>query len=168
MRLPRLSPMIPAFILAGACSSLSPRFDAAAEADKLLKRDAEWAEAAAAGKDVDKIVSYWADDAVVIPQGQPVAEGKEAIRAFVAGSLKIPGFRIHWVSDKVSFSPDGQLAYMRGTNEMTVPGPTGAPMSLPGRGISVWRRESDGQWRCVVDIWNDPPAAATAAKPATK
>lgn len=148
-------------LLAG-CSSRP--FDAVAESAKLLARDAEWATAAADGKDIDKILSYWSEDAIVIPQGQPVAEGKAAIRAFVASSLQIPGFRIHWVSEKVMFSPDGRLAYMTGTNEMTVPGPTGAPMTLRGRGITVWRLEPDGQWRCVVDIWNDPPAAASATK----
>lgn len=150
-------------VLAGSCAS--SRFDPAGEADQLLKRDAEWADAAAAGKDVEKIVSYWADDAVVIPQGQPVVEGKEAIRAFVTASLAIPGFRIHWVSDKVFFSPDGELAYMRSTNEMTVPGPAGAPLTLPGRAITIWRRDADGQWRCVVDIWNDPPVPTATAKP---
>ena len=159
----RLSVAVPVLIVAG-CSS--PPFDSVAEAGKLLKRDAEWAEVAAAGKDVDKIISYWADDAVVIPQGQPMVEGKDAIRGFVTGSLAIPGFRIHWVSDQVSFSPDGRMAYMRSTNEMTVPGPTGALMTVPGRGITVWRKDPDGQWRCVVDIWNDPPAPAPAAKPA--
>lgn len=147
-----------------SCSCAAPRFDAAAEARQLLQRDAEWAQAAAEGKDVNKIVSYWSEDAVVIPQGQPAAEGKEAIRAFVEQSLRVPGFKIHWVSEEVSFSPDGKLAYMRGTNSMTVPGPDGAPISLVGRGITVWRREPDGQWRCVVDIWNDPPAGATATK----
>ena len=167
MLIPRLVAALPALLLlAAGCSSPAVRFDPAAEADLLLKRDAEWADAATAGTDIDKIVSYWADDAVVIPQGQPVAEGKGAIRAFVAGSLAIPGFRIHWVSDKVSFSPDGQLAYLRSTNEITVPGPTGTPVTVSGRGITVWRREVDGQWRCVVDIWNDPPAAAPVAKPA--
>ena len=142
------------------------RFDSAAEADRLLRRDAEWADAAAAGKDVDKIVSYWADDAVVILQGQPIVEGKAAIRAFVTSSLAIPDFHIHWVSSKVSFSPDGQLAYMRATNETTEPGPTGAPITLPGRGVTIWRREPDGQWRCVVDISNDSPAPES--KPATE
>jgi uncharacterized protein (TIGR02246 family) len=166
MRLTGLFPMAPALVLMASCSS--PRFDAAGEADKLLKRDAEWAEAATAGKDIEKILSYWADDAVVIPPGQPIADGKEAIRAFVSGSLQIPGFRIHWVSDKVTFSPDGNLAYMRSTSEMTVPGPTGALMTLNGRAVTVWRREPDGQWRCVVDIWNDPPAMVPAAKPATE
>jgi ketosteroid isomerase-like protein len=87
-------------------------------------------------------------------------EGKAAIRTFVADSLKIPGFKIHWSSEKVTFSPDGKIAYMRSTNETTVPGPDGKLMTLPGRGITVWRLEPDGQWRCVIDIWNDPPAVS--------
>ena len=135
-------------------------FDAATEEASLLKRDAEWADAAAGGADIEKIVSYWTDDAVVIPPGRPVVEGKAAIRAFVAESLKIPGFKIHWVSEGVSFSPDGQVAYMRGMNETTVPAPDGKVMTLHGRAVTVWRREPDGQWRCAVDIWNDPPPGA--------
>ncbi len=79
-------------------------------------------------------------------------------------SLKIPGFQIHWVSEKVSFSPDGQLAYMRGTNETTLTGPDGNLMTLRGRGITVWRHDPDGQWRCVIDIWNAPPTSAPAAR----
>jgi ketosteroid isomerase-like protein len=145
-------------LLSSACAA--PHFDAAAEAHKLLQRDAEWARVASEGKDVERVVSYWSDDAVVIPQGQPAAEGKAAIRAFVKDSFAIPGFKVHWVSDQVAFSPDGELAYMRGNNSTTVPGPTGAPMTIPGRGLTVWRRDQDGQWRCVVDIWNDPPAPA--------
>jgi len=145
----------------GSCSR--PSFDAATEQASLLKRDAEWADAASSGKDVEKIISYWTDDALVVPPGQPVVEGKAAIRAFVADSLKIPGFKIHWVSEHVSFSPDGQLAYMRGTNQTTVPGPNGKLMTLPGRGVTVWRREPDGQWRCAVDIWNDPPPSPAAS-----
>lgn len=95
-------------------------FDPLAEQAKLLRRDAEWAALASAGKDVQKIVSYWSDDAVLIFPGQPVLEGKAAIRAYVSASLKTPGFKIHWVSEKPALSPDGKLAYMRGTDELTV------------------------------------------------
>jgi ketosteroid isomerase-like protein len=133
-------------------------FDAATEEAKLLRRDAEWADLATAGKDVDKIVSYWSDDAVIMMPGQPVVEGKAAIRAFVAGSFKDPNFKIHWKSSKVTFSPDGKMAYMPGTDEMTVSGPNGAPITLHLRGIAIWRLEADGQWRCVVDISNEQPA----------
>ena len=155
-----LLPLV-ALILAGCCARAP--FDAAAESQKLLQRDAEWADTAAAGKDVDKIVSYWSDDALVIEPGQPVYEGKDAIRAYVTASLKTPGFKIHWMSEKPIFSPDGKMAWMWGVDEMTVPGPNGALMTLHDRGISIWRRDPDGVWRCVVDIGNESPAAAPAA-----
>ncbi len=162
MSTPRVLLPLAAILVAGNCSP--PRFDPAAEQDRLLRRDMEWADAASAGKDLEKIVSYWSDDAVVIPPGQPVLEGKAAIRAYVAASLQIPGFKIHWTSEKVVFSSDGKLAYMRGTSEMTVPGPTGALMTLHSRGVTVWRLDPDRQWRCVIDIWNDPPSTAPASK----
>ena len=148
-------------VLAG-CSRRG--FDPATEQAKLLRRDAEWADFASAGKDVEKIVSYWSDDAVLIFPGQPVLEGKTAIRAYVTESLKTPGFKIHWVSEKPVFSPDGKLAYMRGKDELTVPGPSGAPVTVHLRGISIWRLDADGQWRCVVDISNGQPPAAPVAK----
>ena len=138
-------------------------FDPVMEQAELLHRDAEWADLASAGKDVDKIVSFWSDDAILIFPGQPVLEGKPAIRAYVEASLKTPGFKIHWVSQKPVFSPDGGLAYMRGTDELTVPGPDGTTTMLLLRGISVWRWDSDGQWRCVVDISNEEPSAPPAA-----
>ena len=140
------------------------KFDSASEQADLLHRDPEWADLAAAGKDVDKIVSYWSDDALLIFPGQPVLEGKAAIRDYVETSLKTPGFKIQWVSEKPVFSPDGKLAYMRGTDELTVPGPNGTPITLHLRGISVWRIDSDGQWRCVVDISNEEPPVAPAVK----
>jgi ketosteroid isomerase-like protein len=144
-------------LLCGGCSQ--PRFDAAAEGQKLLQRDVEWAQAASDGKDIEKIVSYWSDDAQVIEPGQPVYRGKAAIRAYVTDSLKTPGFKIHWVSKDPVFSPDGKMAYMPGVDEMTVPGPSGALMTVHTRGISIWRRDPDGEWRCVVDIANESPPA---------
>ena len=150
------------FVAAGlfAIAGCSPaQFDAQAEGKKLLQRDAEWAEAASAGRDVDKTVSYWSDDALLVPQGQPIAEGKAAIRAFVVSSFGTPGFHIAWKSEKPVFSPDGKFAWLRSTTETTAPGPDGKLVTFPSRGITVWRRDVDGEWRCVVDIWNDPPAA---------
>jgi ketosteroid isomerase-like protein len=152
----RLLPILVVVAVASACGR--PSFDAAAEEQKLLRRDAEWADLATAGKDVDKIVSYWSDDAQIIEPGQPVYAGKAAIRAYVTASLNTPGFKIHWVSEKPVFSADGTIAYMPGTDEMTVPGPNGALMTLHMRGVSIWRRDPDGEWRCVMDIANEAPA----------
>jgi ketosteroid isomerase-like protein len=158
----------PCAVLAGmfvvaACSPPPPAFDAAAESAKLLKLDAEWADVAAAGKDVEKAASYWSDDAMLMFQGQPIIQGRAAIRKFVSDSFNTPGFKIHWKSEKPVFSPDGRMAWMYGVSETTFPGgPNGALVTAPGRSLTVWRREADGQWRCVVDVGNDPPPAAPA------
>ncbi len=158
---PRHSLAAALWLLAACAPSAPPPFDATAEAVKLLQRDAEWADLATAGKDVDKIVSYWTGDAVVMEPGQPAVVGKQAIRAFVTASLSTPGFKIHWVSQAPTFSPDGKMAYMRGTDEMAVPGPKGAPITLHLQGYSIWQKEPDGQWRCSVDIATEaaPPGA---------
>jgi ketosteroid isomerase-like protein len=130
-----------------------------AEKRMLLKRDAEWATLASRGGDVEAILSYWTDDAVVLPPGQPTIRGKAALRDYVSASLRIPGFSISWKSTEATLSPDGSLAYLNGENRVTMQGPDGSPMTIVGRAVTVWRKEPDGQWRCAVDIWNEPPAA---------
>jgi ketosteroid isomerase-like protein len=150
-------PLILSMLLAAGCTA--PSFDGTAEAAKLSQRDAEWAKAALEGKDIEKIVAYWSDDARVLLPGQPAYVGKAAIREFVTASLKIPGFKIHWVSEKPVFSPDGKMAYLLSDVETTAPGTNGALATTHARGVTVWRLGGAGEWLCVVDISNDPPPA---------
>ena len=77
------------------------------EKERLLKRDAEWAKLAAAGRDIEGMLSYWTEDAIVIPPGLPAVVGKSALRQYVENSMKLPGFSINWTSTDVAFSPDG-------------------------------------------------------------
>jgi uncharacterized protein (TIGR02246 family) len=125
---------------------------------RILRLDAEWSEAAQ-GRDVDRIVSYWADDATVLPPGDPPVVGKAAIREFVAKSFENPSFRISWKTNDVVVSQSGDLAYATGTNRVSFTGPDGTPVTVDGKAVTVWRREKDGSWKCVVDIWNDASPA---------
>jgi ketosteroid isomerase-like protein len=133
--------------------------DLASEQTRLLERDAEWSAAASEGRDVELILSFWTDDAVVLPPGLPSITGKVALRQYVEGSMKIPGFKISWASTDVTFSPDGNLAYMFSQNAVTMNAPDGTLTTTEGRAVTIWRRESDGEWRCAVDIWNAAAAA---------
>jgi ketosteroid isomerase-like protein len=126
---------------------------------ELLRRDSEWSALAAEGSDVDAILSYWTDDAVVLPPDLPEVRGKDALREYVLGSLQIPGFRITWSSDEAVISSDGSLAYLFSENAVTLNGPDGTPMTTKGRAVTIWRKEPDGEWRCAVDIWNAGPRA---------
>jgi ketosteroid isomerase-like protein len=124
------------------------------DTELLLRRDAEWAALASEGRDVNRIVSYWTDDAVVLAPGLPVIVGKTALRQYVEESMRMPGFHITWTSSEVNFSRDLNMAYMFGRNFVTMNGPDGRPQTHEGRAVTIWRREPDGQWRCAVDIWN--------------
>ena len=128
--------------------------DLASEKTRLLQRDADWAAAAAEGRDFERVVSYWTDDAVVLGPGLPAVVGKDALREYVQGSMQIPGFRISWTTSDVTLSPDGKLAYMFSRNAVTMNAPDGTVVTTEGRAVTIWRRESDGEWRCAVDIWN--------------
>jgi ketosteroid isomerase-like protein len=128
------------------------------ERQRLLARDAEWAALSSQGEDVDRILSFWTDDARVFAPGLPAFSGKAALRSYVEGALAIPGFHIAWITSEASLSPDGHFAYLLSTNAVTMPGAEGRPVTTNGRAVTLWRREPDGTWRCAVDIWNDEPS----------
>lgn len=152
----RSLPVLVILIITVSCNQ--SKVDLKAEEAAIMKTDSTWATLAKESKDVDKIISYWSDDAVVLAPGQPAVKGKEALRKMVEDSKNIQGFSITWKSSDLHFSPDGRLAYMSGENLMTMNDSTGKKLSIPGRGYTIWRKEADGNWKCVVDIWNNPPA----------
>ena len=130
------------------------------ERQRLLQRDAEWAALASEGREVERMLAFWTDDALVYPPGTPPVKGKAALRAYVEAALAIPGFHITWTTSEASLSPDGEMAYLLSTNMVTAPGPDGRLVTTRGRAVTVWRREPDGSWRCAVDLWNAEPSAA--------
>jgi ketosteroid isomerase-like protein len=127
------------------------------ERQRLLELDQEWAALAAAGQDVERILSFWTDDARIYPPGMPTVSGKAALRRYVEGALAVPGFHIRWTSSEATLSPDGQLAYVFSNNAVTMPGPAGKLVTTRGRAVTLWCPDAGGEWRCAVDIWNDEP-----------
>lgn len=144
------------FLLPALASAQSPaKADPARAA--LLQTDLEWARVASAGKDIEKILSYWSDDAVVYPPGVAAVSGKAAIRKYVSTSLKTPFFSISWKPAQAVVAASGDLGYTMGSNEITFADPKGKVARAPGRYLAVWRRKGGGPWKCVIDFWNDSP-----------
>jgi len=149
------------------CAALSPAraqdpaaTDVESAREALFRTDQAWAAAASAGEDAEYVASFWSEDGMIVPAGAPVVSGKAAIRAFVAESFAIPGFHISWTPrlEDVHVSADGTMGYSISDSSTTVPGADGALVTVPGRGVSIWKRQPDGAWKCVYDIWNNPPA----------
>jgi ketosteroid isomerase-like protein len=111
------------------------------ERQRLLERDAEWAALSSEGREVERILSFWSDDARVFAPGLPPFSGKTALRSYVEGALGIPGFHITWTTSEASLSPDGRLAYLLSTNAVTMPGPDGRPVTSHARALRLGHLE---------------------------
>jgi ketosteroid isomerase-like protein len=131
--------------------------DLAAEKRALLQRDKEWQAAVTEKKDVAKIVSFFASDGIMFGSGAPTDDTHEALSRAVAELVADPSFKDQWSWSRVELSPDGRLAYLVGTTDITVNDATGHPVTNHARLLNVWRKDTDGVWRCVIDVWVDPP-----------
>jgi ketosteroid isomerase-like protein len=125
--------------------------------------DAQWSKDAGA-KDVDKTVSYYAEGAVVMPPNASAATTKEAIRSAWKEMLTTPGAAISWKAAKVEVAKSGDLAYVSGTYEETMNDASGKPVKDRGKYVEIFKKQADGTWKVVADIWNSDLPVAPAEK----
>ena len=129
------------------------KIDTKSEGEKLMQISREWSKSAATDS-VEKTISYWAEDAIVMSPGQPALKGKKAIREMVESSSKIPGFKISWEPLSVSVSKGGDMAYMIEQNQIIFSDSLGKPITEYNKVVTVWRKEANGSWKNIVDMWN--------------
>lgn len=128
--------------------------------------DAQWS-AAAGAKDLEKTISFYSQDALVLPTNAPAATTKDAIRNTWKDLLASPGLAISWKTTKVEVAKSGEFAYTTGTYELTMNDASGNPINDRGKYVEVWKKQTGGTWKVVADIWNsDLPLSASA--PAAK
>ena len=138
-----------------ACGS---RPDLKAEEQKLMETSRAWSRVAQKG-DVDAMLAYRADDAVVIQPGQEVTRGREPLRAMIERMNKLPGFSISWEPLEARISDSGDMGYLIERTELTMNGPDGKPVTQQYRAVTIWRKQADGSWKNIVDISNPGPVA---------
>lgn len=109
---------------------------------------------AVADRELEKIMSFYTDDAVLMPTAEPIVSGKKAIREEWRHILDIPGFQAKSALTKVEVARDGDMAYSMGTYLATMLGENGKQAAEPGKYLTIWKRQPDGSWRIVVETYN--------------
>lgn len=125
--------------------------DMSAGAKALAKLDDDWSKAAAA-RDADKVASYYAEDGMVYPPNAPVVTGRAAARELWAEALKDPSMSLSWKTLHAEVT--GNMGYTSGTYEASFKGPDGQPGTDKGKYLCVWKKQKDGSWKAVHDMWN--------------
>jgi len=144
------------FAMAAAGCGTQRNVNLAAEETAIRTTDANWL-AAATGHDLERVLPFWADDATILPPGEPAIVGKEAIRQYVSAAFATPGFSITWKTEKVEVSQSGDLAYSTGTDRISVTTRDGKSVTQENRGVVIWKIQADGSWKCILDALSPAP-----------
>ena len=147
-----------------ACVALLPvtlAFAGGTDEKAVRDADEQWSKVASA-KDLDKTVSFYADDAVVLPPNQAAIMTKEGIRNLWKGFLESLT-DISWKTTRVETAKSGDRAYLVGTYEMTMKDGS----KDKGKYCEVWKKQADGKWKVTTDMFSSdlpaPGASSSAA-----
>ena len=150
----------PRFILAGGIAfavlfstSFALAADMDANAKALAKLDDDWSNAAAT-RDADRVASFYAEDAIAYPPNEPVTSGRAAAKKVWASYFADSTFSISWKTVHAEVSKSGDLGFTSGTYEDSFKGPDGKLVSETGKYVCVWKKQKDGTWKAIHDIWN--------------
>jgi uncharacterized protein (TIGR02246 family) len=133
-----------------ACNQTPDTHDADVKA--IQDNEAQWNQEWAA-KDHNKIMSHYADDAVLIVSGSPSTSGKEAIGGALRQMTSDPALDLKFHATKVEVAKSGDIAYTQGTYTLTLTDPqTKQLIHDHGSFVTTYRKQPDGTWKAVTDI----------------
>jgi ketosteroid isomerase-like protein len=92
------------------------------------------------------VETFYARDAYFLAPGHDMARGSGQIRAVIDGLLQAGVGDFAMQTEKIE--ADRDLAYRIGYFTLGKPAPD------RGKFIEVYRRQADGSWKCVGDIFN--------------
>jgi ketosteroid isomerase-like protein len=137
----------------------NPLTDATAKPSKILLYDLE----ARFAKDVLErggagFADWFADDGVALGNGAAPLIGKVAIAKSANWSPR--DYQLTWTPTDAMMGPSGDMGYTWGHFEGRSKDANGNPVLTSGRYITMWRKQSDGIWKVVLDAGANEPLGA--------
>lgn len=146
-------------VLTLGCDRQQTSPDTADDGAAIREADIAWSKAMTA-KQLDATVSYYAEEGSIFPPNAPTSSGKNAIRTVWAQFFGMPGFSVTCHPTKVEVARSGDIGYTQGPYDLAFHDAEGNPVKDHGKYLAVWKKQSDGAWKVVADIFNSdlPPA----------
>ena len=121
----------------------------------LVKVDEAFAKATAE-RGMEGWISYFGPDAKIFPQGQPVVEGLDAVKACYAKNGFDPK-DLRWKPLGGELAASGDLGYTWGTASWPGVDAKGAKVTRTGKYLTLWKKQPDGSWKVTADLGNADP-----------
>ena len=113
----------------------------------------------------DSWANFYTDDATFGPPNGPALSGHDALVAFGRTFPPTRDFTLR----PVDVDGRGDLAYIYGKYSWVIMVPGQPELPDSGKYIEVWRKQGDGTWKILRDVFNsDVPLATPAPTPVKK
>jgi ketosteroid isomerase-like protein len=153
--------MVLVFVVVGAGTAFGQERGKAEYA--VAAADAAWMKVYHA-KDLAKSVAFCDEHASMLVPNTPIATGKDAIAKAIANDFKNDD--IAWHVKKVGVARSGELGYTSGTTENTFKDASGKTVYDKGKYLTVWKKQADGTWKVLFDMFNSDLPAVPDVPPA--
>jgi len=125
-----------------------------------LREAAEAYHRAASAKDAASVVALYDETAVMIPPNAPLVEGLAGVRGYRFGFIETPGVALDFTLLRAEVAESGDIGWTLAVGEITIEREDGPPGRDRVRDFHTWKRQPDGSWKVVVDVWNsDAPSS---------
>jgi len=121
--------------------------------DAIRSADQQWLKFFAAS-DLEHSLAMCEDGAAFLGQNAPAAEGKADISSVFSGLFALPNFKISWTVKQAEVAQSGDLGFTRGTYEDSYTDASGKARPDNGKYATIWRKQKDGSWKVLLDIYN--------------
>ena len=142
------------FLAVTACQPKPVEIDTKAISDEITNIEVQWT-AANQAMDVDKCMSFYASDATLMNQGEPVAFGIESIQkatetSFADSTTLFNTFKTK--VEKIDVAESGDLVIARYSFILQVK-LLDKVMDVRGKGLDIFKKVN-GDWKCYITIYN--------------
>ena len=110
-------------------------------------------------------MAFFDNEGSMLAPNSPIATGRDALTKLIGSAFAIPDYKLSWHANKVGVARSGELGYTSGTYDLSYKDASGKTISDKGKCLTVWKKEADGSWKVLSDMFNSdlPPATMSPA-----
>ena len=100
------------------------------------------------------MVALYDAQPVMVPPNAAMVDGLEGVQSYRFGFIETPGVELSFEIIRAEVSVSGDMGWTLSLGDITIDRGEGTPGRDVVRDFHTWKKQADGSWKVVVDMWN--------------
>jgi uncharacterized protein (TIGR02246 family) len=110
--------------------------------------------AAADSGDLERYLTFFADDVILMPPNEPIIQGISAIREMAQPYFEQVNTQREFSIEEIKVAGDFAFLRINSEEKYTLKTGEGEPVEASFKAVFLLQRMNDGAWLCTHSIWN--------------